>query len=218
MPQRVIKSLRTDVCILDGLEASTNENLKIIFSGDQSEKSYLKKIAFNDNCQEISIGNKYFFELFYLVMTNKYKCSLAVMEYPFFYRIVYEGAKDFYIPSWLGCHVKVPIIATNGNLKEDLRKIRKNKLEYLISRKPEDIYDFYHNMYIPTTRNRHQERRIEHGYEEVIQKVNDGKCELLLVIKEGLAIAGVLIRTDEKVPRLWSSGIRNGASDGQEAF
>jgi hypothetical protein len=210
MLQKAIQSLRTDVCILDGLEPSTNENLKIIFSGEESQKNYIKKIAFNDKCQEFSMGKKFFFELFYLVMTNQDNCSLAILEYPFPYRIIYQGAKDFYIPLWLRGRVEIPIIATNESLKEDLRRIRKNKLEYLISKKPEDIYDFYHNMYIPTTRNRHQERGIEHGYDEVIQKVTDGKCELLFVIQEGLAIAGILIITDEKAPGLWSTGIRNG--------
>lgn len=210
MLQRLIKSLQSDVSILDGIETSTNEKLKIIFSGDEVEKNYIRKIAFNDNCEEIPIGNKNFLELFFLVNTNQYQCSLAIMEYPFFYRVIYEGAKDFYIPLWLRGQVTIPIIATNSTLKKNLRKVRKNKLEYVISRKAEDIYNFYHNMCIPTIRNRHQERGIEFKYEEVMQKINDGKCELLLVLQEGLAIAGVSILKDEKVPQLWKGGILNG--------
>ena len=80
MLRRIIDSLWTNVWTLDGLEASTNENLKIIFAGDEREKFYFLKIAFNNNCQEIPIGRMSLLKLYYLIVTNKYNCSLAIIE------------------------------------------------------------------------------------------------------------------------------------------
>ncbi len=210
--QIFIKSLWADVFILDGYEVSTNENLKLIFSGDEKSRSYIKNIAFNNNCKESLLGNMSFLQLYYLININYYNCSLAIIECFFPLRIIYKGVKDFFVPLWVNSSVEIPLLALNRSLKEDLRKIRKKKLEYLISSKPEDIHNFYYNMYIPTVQTRHQERTIETKYDEIIKKVNDGKCELLLVLQEKLPIAGVLIIKDTKLPRLWLNGLLNAKS------
>lgn len=205
----LMESLFPIVFLLNGQEKKTNENLKVIFAGRQTEKYYIQKIVFNGNCEELSLGSIFFLRLFYLIKFNRYNCSLAIIECLFPYRMIFQGIKDFYIPAWVLGIVKIPIIVKSKSLKEDLRQIKKKKLEYLISTNLEDIHNFYYNMYVPTVRRSHQKGNIETRYDEIKERVNDGVCELLLVLQEKNPIAGALIRKDQEIPHYW----RNGSSD-----
>jgi hypothetical protein len=205
----LVEILRAEIWILDGLEESTNQPLKIIIAGSETQKNYIEKIAFNSICKESYIGKKYFWHLYYLIKKNKDNCSLAIVEGDVLHRYLYEYKNDFYIPIWLKSAVDIPLLVNNRSSKEDLRRIRKNKLDYIITKEPSQLHDFYYNMYLPSVKSRHQERTIVMEFGKMMQKVEEGDCELLLVTKQGESIAGVLIMISGGMPRLWSNGIRD---------
>lgn len=205
----LVDILRAEIWILDGFEESTNQPLKILVSAEETQKNYISKIAFNNSCKESYIGKKYFWHLYYLIRKNKNNCSLAIIEGDVLHRYLYENKNDFYIPIWLKSSAKIPLVVNNRSSKEDLRRIRKNRLDYIISKEPEQLNDFYYNMYLPSVKSRHQERTIVMEFDKMMQKVKEGHCKLLLVTKDGATIAGVVIMISGGMPRLWSNGIRD---------
>jgi hypothetical protein len=207
--KEITKIIRPGVWILDGLEVSTNHRLIVFFAGNEVQKNYIANIAFNDNFKELYIGEGCIWYLYYLIHKNIYNCSLAVIEGCFFYRYLCINKRDFYIPIWLESSVDIPLHPTNRSSKTDVQRIRKNKLEYVITKDPDQFHDFYYNMYLPTVRMRHKNRTLEMGYGEMIQKVREGICELLLVTKQGVSIAGGLILFNKRMPQVWSNGIRD---------
>jgi hypothetical protein len=199
----------SDVWILDGVEVSTKQPLKAMFAGSCIQKNYIANLAFDGACEELHIGKKYLQQLYYSVMRNTFDCALAIIEGDFVHRVIYQGARDFYVPIWLHGSTHIPLREVNLSLKSDIRRIRKNKLDYTITKAPDQLDDFYNNMYIPTVNARHDDRTIAMDYGQMMQMVRQGHGELLQVTKEGKPIAGMVIRTDKKIPRLWSNGIRD---------
>lgn len=205
----LVDILRAEIWILDGFEESTNQPLKILVSAEETQKNYISKIAFNNSCKESYIGKKYFLHLYYLIRKNKYNCSLAIIEGDVLHRSLYENKNDFYTPLWLKSTVDIPLKATNKSAKDDLRIIRKFKLGYQITTDPVHLQDFYYNMYLPTVKQRHGDRTVAMEYAKMMQKVQEGKCILLLVKKQSKSIAGGVILTSGDLPRLWSNGLRD---------
>lgn len=101
-----------------------------------------------------------------------------------------------------------PAVLANPGVKSDLRRIRKAGLDYEVTRDPARMAAFYETMYVPYAGRSHGETAVVLPLERMQRKFD--RCELLLVRKEGRAIAGTLIIRDEEGPRLWSLGVLDG--------
>ena len=75
----------------------------------------------------------------------------------------------------------------------------------------ERLKDFYYNMYVPYISKVHERNANIVTYDEVMAE--SGNLDLLLASKKGKFIAGILIIYEEKEPRLWVIGIRDGNFD-----
>ncbi len=197
------------VWILEGNEKSTNKPLKVLFIGTEPNKNYINGIIFDNICNESYLGKKFFWYLYYLLGKNKYKCSLAIIDGIFIDRILYESKKNFYIPGWVEGIVRLPLVATTGSAKRDLQILRKNKVEYFVTKDTEMLHDFYYHMHMPMIRERHQNRALEWGYNRMMEKMKEECYELLLIKKQDMIISGVSLNRCGEVPRLWQNGIRD---------
>jgi len=198
--------LRSDVWFLDGMEASSHEPLKLIFSGSEIQKNYILKLAYDSSCKERYGGKKFFWSLYLLIKRNIGRYPLIIIEGHTFHRIFYEKRKDFFVPQWLKSFAKIPLVPSNKSSKNDLRKIRKHNITYRSTKDPDELQDFYHNMYLPSIEQRHQKSAIPMDYQSMLNVIGSGHGELLLIRTEQDDIAGVVIVTQEKIPRLWSAG------------
>ena len=201
--------LRSGVWLLDGTETASGEPLKIIFAGSVAQKVHLSEVAFDGECTEHCYGKLYFWRILYLLRTNKSRCDIAFIEGSRLHRFLYKRSSDFFMPIWLKTRVAIPLLVTSSSYKEDIRRIKKAGLSYEITRDREKIDDFYHNMYRPAVNASHGKSTIEINYDNMKKFLDQDKCVLLLVIKEGVSIAGVLIILGD-VPRLWAGGMRSG--------
>jgi hypothetical protein len=195
-----------EVWILAGSESSTKHSFRVLFAGTAVQKNFIVKVAFDGACEEQHVGKVNAWQLYRLIHENGHDCSLAVVEGDFFHRYIYLHGMGFYVPIWIKSTAKIPFTCHES----DMRKIKKNKLDHTITTAQDQLDDFYHHMYLPTVTTRHQDRTIAMEYPHMMQKVQEGSCELLLVRKDGVPIGGGLIRTDEAMPRLWSGGTKNG--------
>jgi len=200
--------VRPEVWILDGNEKSTNKPLKIIYIGTEQNKFHISKIAFDDIWNESYLGKKFFWHLYYLLHRNSYKCSIAIIDGIFLDRYIYKSRKDFYFPQWVDNIVNMPLEAKNKSAKNDLRKVRQNKLEYIVTKNTAFLNDFYYNLHKPMVQNKYKTGAFLISYNEMLEKMKEKCCELLLVKKEDIIISGTLLDRCKKVPRLWKNGIR----------
>jgi hypothetical protein len=205
--------------LLDGPEASSGNPLRILYVGNQKQKDYVAFLAFGSSRsgteyqgdhRDAYLGRRDLLTLYGLVRRNAFHCQLIVIEGHFLRRKLYEEAQDYYIPLWLEGDTEIPLVARTKSAKEELRRIRKSKLSYKVTRDPDALSRFYHNMYVPYVQKRHEERAVFLRYGQMIQLAQEGRCELLLVKKGNDAIAGGLNLLGEGLPRRWANGVKDG--------
>ncbi len=202
-----INIIEKEIWIIEGAEISTSQPLKIIFAGRVQNKFHIIHLAFKSTSKETYLGKKHFWILRNLISKNRYECSIAIIEGISLDRYLYKAVKGFFVPLWLESIVNIPLENTNRSVKEDLRKIRKNKLAYFVTEDMEKIRVFFHNWYLPLIRTQHKKRAFEYTYDAVARKVKEGSCPLLISTKDGVPISGVLIQTSNEIPRLWINGM-----------
>lgn len=207
----LVALLRSGVWILEGQEKGSGHTLKIFFTGSVKQKAYVASISLRDGFSERFLGKRFIWSTLYLLYKYRRSCNLAFVEGNYLHRRLYQRKDDFYLPLWLKTCANLPLPVKNSSYKEDIRRIKKNGLDYFVTRDSKELDDFYNNMYRPTVNASHGDSAIELDYTNMKQSVADGACVLLLVTKEGKSIAGVLV-TVGKLPRLWAIGVRDNES------
>jgi len=115
------------------------------------------------------------------------------------------------IPAWVVGEVELPLspqVLASSNVKEDLRRIRKNALGFTVTRDPRQFDDFYANMYVPHAKRSYGEGARLWPRSLLVKHLDHG--ELLLVTRQGTPVAGELISYSEAGPLLVVSGVRDG--------
>lgn len=205
----LLELFRPNVWILEGDERSTNKPIKILYIGTKRDKSYMTRTVFNSTCNEVYLGRKFFWHIYYILSKNRYKCSLAIIEGTFIDRYLYRSMKDFFVPFWVESGTGLPLVATNRSAKDDLRRLRKSKLEYMVTRDAEMLNDFYYNMHRPMIQTRHQTGAYEETYDAIMERMKKGCYELLLIKKQEIFLSGTILNGCEEIPLLWKNGIRD---------
>jgi hypothetical protein len=205
----LLELVHTDAWIIHGFEATSNEPLSILYAGDPMHKSYIARLVFGDTKNEIHIGRKSIWALRRLVREHKHTCSLAVIEGHALHVTLLKGRNDLFVPMWLDGRVETPIVARNRSSVSSLKSIEKNGLTYTVTTEPDRLRDFYENMYLPAMRGRHRDGAFLTTFQEIMEPVAHGDCELLSIQKGDEAIGGVLILKNENPPKLWKCGVRD---------
>jgi len=210
-----IDTIKLDLWIIAGEEASTKEELAVIYAGREKNKNYIAKLAFNGLYNERFISKIWVWKIKSEAKRKDRDCPLLVVEAPKFCRRLFQKENFFYIPSWISGEVDIfadiSLICKDGSLKSDLRRIRRNKLAFEVSNNLSQFKEFYFDMYLPYITNSHGDRAIVTGYDSMKEKFKE--CDLFLV-KNGVEfISGGLIAYDKNKVSLWHAGVRDGARD-----
>ena len=205
----LLELIKPNIWILEGDEKTTNKNLKIIYIGTEKSKNYIMRTTFTNVCSEVYLGKKFFWNAYYMLSKNTYKCSLAIVEGTSIDKYLYGSVKDFLVPLWVDSVTDLPLIATNSSAKRDLQRLRSNKLEYIVTRDDEMLHDFYYNMHRPMIRDRYQSGVFEISYDGMKETMKENCYELLLIKKNDVFISGIVFQSCEDIPRLWKNGIRD---------
>ena len=137
-------------------------------------------------------------------------CAILVYVRPGFRRFL-GSQKWLHIPAWVVGEVELPLspqVLATGNVKEDLRKIRKSALGYTVTRDLQQFEDFYANMYVPHARRFYGDGARIWPRGLLLKHLDHG--EILLVTRQGQPVAGNLISYAEAEPLLVVSGVRDG--------
>lgn len=204
-----LELIKSHLWILDSTEKSVKKPLKIIYIGTEKNKNYIKRMVYNDICDDVYLGEKFFWHIYFILRKNRSKCSLAIIEGTFIDRHLYRSMKDFFVPLWVESVTNLPLIATNKASKEDFRQLKKSKFKYVVTKDTEKLNDFYYNMHRPMIRARYTTGAFEISYDNMMKTMKEGCYELLLIKKHDVSVSGVVLNRCEEIPRLWKNGIRD---------
>ena len=155
---------------------------------------------------EVHIGKKSIWALRKLVKKKGNDYALAVIEGHALHVALFKDRHDLFVPMWLESHVETPVTARNRSSVSSLKSIVKNGLTYSVTTAPDQLRDFYYNMYLPSIRGRHGDGAFLDTFQTIMDPVTRGDCELLPAFnRETSPIAGVLILKNENPPKLTGS-------------
>lgn len=195
--------------VVYGQEKLSNEPVKLLFSGSQSDFAYVTKMLFGGVFSVVAFGRIPLSFFLFLARRNYYKCDLLLFQYKRTSSVTLRKT-EYCLPLWVNATLSLPAQIKNNSLKNDIRLIKKNSLRYRVTDSTESIDDFYVNFWLPTIKKRYPETDTHKERESW----NEYLCELLLVSDGECDIAGVLIRYDDDRPYVW----RNGVKDGELSF
>lgn len=209
---RPVKIPRLHQWIITGEEILSKHKLAIIYAGSEKNKNFLAKLAFDNSYREDYIGKRRLWRIPKAANEKGHNCSLMVTEMREHksLRMLFEKKKYFYIPCWIYGEANIPLHISGSSAQEDLRRIRKGNLGFEVTNQAGQFHNFYYNMYLPFVTRRHKDRAVLMGYDDMMQRLEAGNCELLLIKKANKYIAGQLLVYGEGAPRLWSVGVKDG--------
>ncbi|MBI4687089.1 MAG: hypothetical protein HY756_04820 [Nitrospirae bacterium] len=202
---------RMDTWHISGQETTSNQSLSILYSGTEINKNYFAGLAFGQSCNETYIGKKYLWNIQGIARSGQYQSALLTVEGWESSCGIAKVRNGFFIPLWghgkVDSSVDMAEFLKNESLNSDVRRIKKNGLEYEISTEASQFDDFYHTMYVPYIMKAHGRAAIVQKYDEMKEEFK--KCKLLLIKNGNEYIAGILLVIKEDEANIWSLGIKN---------
>ncbi len=212
--KNLYENYRMNTWYITGQEITSNQKLSILYSGTEINKNYFTGLAFDHSCRETYIGKRCTWNIQRIARSRNYDSALLVVEGQESPRTSAKVRNSFFIPLWLhgkvDSSVDIAEFLKNGSLKSDVRRIRKNGLEYEISKKESQFDNFYYTMYKPHVTKAHGSTATVQNYN--VMKEEFKNCELLLIKKDNEYIAGILLVYKENEASMWSLGIKNADS------
>ena len=207
----IIRNYRFNVWLLEGRERNSGEKLSIIYAGHRANKNYISHLAFADTVKESYHGIIWLWAALRLHIKFP-ESHLIILEIN---EKLYKRFSDnagLYIPCWIDGELYLEDVInrykTSENIKSDLRKIRKYKLQYEVTHDRGLFDHFYYQMYVPHITRVHQDRALLMSHRVMIEKMDH--CDLLLIKMEDEYIGGELLIYENDTVRAWSLGIKDG--------
>ena len=200
---------RLTYSLQEGVEPSSGEPLRVLYSGDQRDLAYIATLAFTGTPEQTSSGTLSLNELT-TATREPASYDLAIVTLSPTQRNRLNPQEWVFIPQWITGDTSLPL-PTSPQMKRaraaDLRRIRKHALSYDVKTDMQDFDDFYDNMYLPFVSGSHQEGTYIHPYKYMRQDF--ARCRLLRIHEAGTIISGILLDHSTDPVRLWSLGVRD---------
>jgi len=205
----LVKVLRLNLWIITGVENLSKEKLIVFYAGSSAEieKNFFAKLIFDGSFNENNIGKAWLWNIIRSKRQISDKCSLMVVESPWFFCKFFKRKKDFFVPFWILGKVDSSLPLTR-TVKSDKQKAKKNNLHFELTNELPKFHDFYYNMHVPYINKAHGLEAIIEDYNSMKAKFNNG--ELLLLKNENEYIGGMLLYYTQNQGHLYVLGIKNG--------
>jgi hypothetical protein len=212
---RVLRNIRINLWVLDGLETYTREQLTILYAGSENKLNYFMQLGFAGDCKVTYLGKAWLPLIFNMAKRKEDTYSLFVADLPSF---LTKGLKKnyFHVPCWIKGEIDIPDdcssrIKKNRSLQSDMRRIKKFGLDFETTNEDARFHSFYHDMYLPYINNRYGDVAIIEKYPVVKKQFSE--CDLILIKSGNQEIAGGLIARKRSKARLFCFGIKDSNLD-----
>jgi len=203
---------RLNLWLLSGNERHSGYPLKVAYAGHVAGKNYFLHAAFGDGRVDVQHSRIWAWNAGNFGGSRYHSSDLVVMEAGEAQSADSGGKMGFFVPNWFEAIIDVATLeqrlARSRNLKNDLRKIRKSRFDYRLSRKRNDFDNFYHRMYLPHISKAHGDQALPMSYQNMLSNIEF--CELLLVTRDGKDVAGAILRYSGDQAHAWKLGVREG--------
>ena len=220
--RKLIRSMRItrsryfkDFVVIEGKEAKSQRSLKVLFSGKSNSMHYVIDTIFKDSEIQIHKSRIWSERIWSFAQSTNSRHDLAIIQADTVPQIIKSAKNTFVLPSWVGgvkdLNKGIYLAGHDSQIKSDIRRIRRNRLEYRVTNDEKDFDHFYHTMYIPHMKNVYGDFAFLMPYEEM--KAAISQSQLFLITQDGVDIAGGIhvYDGDEHVRvRAWSIGVKDG--------
>ncbi len=202
---------------VESVETGGRPPLAMLFSGANPSKSFFLGLAFEGSRRETDLGTVRLREVFHPGFAAEKHCALIAVETNQSHFAWLKQDGWFFIPIWVAGGVRLPVTKeaiNNNSVKNDLRKIRRQELEYSVTQDEARFADFYHHMHVPFVQKTYGDEAVFDTLAE--KRAQCEKFDLLFVRKKDRPdydLAGVLIVYEPAGPRFWSIGVRQDGVD-----
>jgi hypothetical protein len=208
----LLHQIQSENYIISGKRAGSD--IKIAYIGKSVRLPYILRLISLDELKVTKEGMTYIWNNRQKIESLQNNVDLILAEVnPFFARKAREQGL-LLVPEWVGSIMKTPssmkefITNGTGSLKENIRKVRKYRYSYEVSKDPEKLKFFYHRMYVPYISRRYSYLPYLYNFPSVKKLFNQGG--ILFVKRNEEFVAGLVLVFKDRVLRSAMSGIKDG--------
>jgi len=214
---RALKSLvsrnREDFWIIEGQEQTSQQPFRLFFSGQLENRNYIAHLIMGDSWTETVSSRTWKKSLLKRARAENAGNDLVVIQTDKIPSAAALGPNGFVVPCWVGgeknLHEATELARHSDHIKSDVRRIRKNRLGYRVTRDPAEFSSFYYTMYLPYIKQVYGDHALLMSYEEMQAAID--QCELFLITQDDQDIAGgILVYNESDLVRGWSLGVKDG--------
>jgi hypothetical protein len=205
---------RCDLWVLNGRERSSGACLTVFFAGQLESKNYIGHKVFGDTWAETPPRRVRRRSLLRRAQSKRGEHELAIFETGDPARVLAQLPSALLVPCWVGGTQDLRVVDRlaeySQDVENDLKRIRRNRLDYRVTTDPAEFNRFYHTMYVPYITRTFGDHAFLMQFDELHAALPN--CELLLITQDGQDIAGSIIIYEHGRPRGWSVGVKDGDS------
>ena len=208
----LVKMLKLKLWIIKGIEVHSKGELIIFYAGTEENKNFILKLAFNNSYKEKYIGQCWLWNYTQKIKKSEYNSSLSVCEVPHAFRKLFGKKNCIYVPCWIDGDIDISSSIKTDSIKTDMRRIKKNKLNYEVTNELNQFDYFYHQMYVPYITKTFGSMAVISNYDFLRSNFRKRGLyrKLLLIKKNNEFIAGTLLGFTKNKTRLSHIGVKNG--------
>lgn len=210
---RFLALLAPKMWLIEGNERRTGKRLAMIWCGPVAQQAYMLNRIFGAGIpRRRYVGRRPMLLLRYLL--RKYDCQLGVLAGPGKLLARIREAGDIEVSWWINSELNIDAAMDPANrsrsLKDDLRRVRNNELEYRCVTDFESYRYFYDDFYLPSVIDSHGAAALPTEFDTRWNIIRKGEAELIWVTRSGEPISGMVICYDGSIPILRDIGIKGG--------
>jgi hypothetical protein len=200
--------------IISGRLKNGESNLTILYGGAISHLDFIRRLLFSGKVESRSLGRQFAWK----VRSGYKHLGVELAFIPGHERLLrFAREKNrFFLPWWVTgeCDATIDFSAPRWRkrLSGELRRIRKYRYEYRVSRSPQDVEEYHRSMYLPLIKRVHGDSALPMSLREMLGYVRrDG--ELLLTLRDGEWLAGMIVAYEGDRALARSIGVSGGSRE-----
>lgn len=206
---------RADLVLLEGRARDGGAPMALAFCGPVDLKEYLSRKAFDEPVTERRLGRAFIWLASARARALAPEADLLLVYAPPLLEGIVSGGSLAGIPVWI--RMDVDLSADDGGKQSKLGRARskaaKGGYAPRLASDEAAMRDFIDRLHLPFVRARHGETAHEPDEAELRAGLERGNWELLLIERDGTALAGVTLDYTASVARFRQIGVRDASPE-----